>query len=88
MDRNRQYLDAIDVEVWVRRAPAADAVPVESTTLPEVSAWPELFDLKAVIAAARPEVRAAYALMRQPPRYQLYDLQADPFEFPGPVTRS
>lgn len=38
-------------------------------------------DLNAVIAASRPEVRAAYALMRQPPRYQLYDLQEDPHEF-------
>lgn len=38
-------------------------------------------DLYAVIAASRPEVKAAYALMRQPPRYQLYDLQQDPYEF-------
>ena len=33
-----------------------------------------------MIAAARPDVKAAYALMRSPPRYQLYDLQADPEE--------
>ncbi len=38
-------------------------------------------DLSAVIAASRHEVKAAYALMRQPPRYQLYDLQEDPYEF-------
>jgi N-sulfoglucosamine sulfohydrolase len=38
-------------------------------------------DLNAVITASRPEVKAAYALMRSPPRYQLYDLQADPYEF-------
>ena len=38
-------------------------------------------DLDAAIASATPEVRAAYAEMRRPPRYQLYDLQADPYEF-------
>ena len=38
-------------------------------------------DLNAVIAAAQPDVKAAYALMRRPPRFQLYDLQADPYEF-------
>jgi N-sulfoglucosamine sulfohydrolase len=38
-------------------------------------------DLHAVIAASQPDVKAAYALMRRPPRYQLYDLQADPYEF-------
>lgn len=38
-------------------------------------------DLTAVIASARQDVKAAYALMRRPPRYQLYDLQADPYEF-------
>ncbi len=38
-------------------------------------------DLNAVIAASRPEVKAAYELMRQPPRYLLYDLQEDPYEF-------
>ena len=38
-------------------------------------------DLDAVIAAARSEVRSAYALMRKPPRYQLYDLEEDPYEF-------
>jgi N-sulfoglucosamine sulfohydrolase len=42
---------------------------------------PGEFDLSAAVAAAAPEVRAAYALMRQPPRYELYDLQTDPFEF-------
>ncbi|MFZ5830077.1 MAG: sulfatase [Planctomycetota bacterium] len=34
-----------------------------------------------VIASAAPEVRAAYALMERPPRYELYDLEADPYEF-------
>ena len=38
-------------------------------------------DLDAVIAGSRPEVAAAYELMRRPPRYQLYDLQTDPYEF-------
>lgn len=38
-------------------------------------------DLHREIAQATPAVRAAYARMRQPPRYQLYDLQADPSEF-------
>ncbi|MEY3458160.1 MAG: hypothetical protein RL215_1317 [Planctomycetota bacterium] len=38
-------------------------------------------DLTATIAAAPPAVREAYALMRQPPRFELYDLQTDPFEF-------
>lgn len=33
------------------------------------------------IAAASPEVRTAYAVMEKPPRYELYDLQADPHEF-------
>lgn len=36
---------------------------------------------QAVIAAAAGEVRRAYALMRQPPRFELYDLKWDPFEF-------
>jgi N-sulfoglucosamine sulfohydrolase len=38
-------------------------------------------DLNAVIADARPDVKAAYALMHKPPRYQLYDLEQDPYEF-------
>lgn len=38
-------------------------------------------DLRAAIADAIPEVRAAYNLTRQPPRYQLYDLRSDPHEF-------
>lgn len=33
------------------------------------------------IADAAPEVRTAYAVMEKPPRYELYDLQADPHEF-------
>ncbi|HBJ83406.1 MAG TPA: sulfatase [Verrucomicrobiales bacterium] len=33
------------------------------------------------IADAAPEVRTAYAVMENPPRYELYDLQADPHEF-------
>lgn len=40
-----------------------------------------VLDLSAAIAAAPPAVRQAYALMRQPPRFELYDLQADPHEF-------
>lgn len=38
-------------------------------------------DYHAVIAKAAPEVRAAYARMRQPPRFELYDLKNDPYEF-------
>jgi N-sulfoglucosamine sulfohydrolase len=38
-------------------------------------------DLTAAIAAAPAHVRAAYARMERPPRWELYDLQADPFEF-------
>ncbi|MBI5693799.1 MAG: sulfatase [Verrucomicrobia bacterium] len=38
-------------------------------------------DLGAAIAAAPTEVRAAYARMERPPRWELYDLQTDPFEF-------
>ena len=37
--------------------------------------------LPAVIAAAPANVRGAYERMRSPPRYELYDLQADPYEF-------
>jgi N-sulfoglucosamine sulfohydrolase len=33
------------------------------------------------IAAAAPVVREAYRLMRRPPRFELYDLQTDPYEF-------
>lgn len=38
-------------------------------------------DLTNTIAQAAPQVRAAYARMRQPPQVELYDLQADPYEF-------
>ena len=38
-------------------------------------------DLTNVIAQAATEVRSAYARMRQPPQFELYDLQADPYEF-------
>ena len=38
-------------------------------------------NLPAAIAEATAEVQSAYALMRQPPRYQLYDLMQDPHEF-------
>lgn len=37
--------------------------------------------LPQAIAAASTEVRAAYAVMEKPPRYELYDLQNDPHEF-------
>lgn len=33
------------------------------------------------IAAATDEIREAYDRMRQPPRWELYDLQEDPYEF-------
>lgn len=38
-------------------------------------------DLAAAIAAAPADVRAAYARMEKPPRWELYDLQSDPHEF-------
>jgi N-sulfoglucosamine sulfohydrolase len=38
-------------------------------------------NLHAFIAQSQPEVTEAYARMRQPPRYELYDLQMDPYEF-------
>jgi N-sulfoglucosamine sulfohydrolase len=38
-------------------------------------------DLHAFTAQSQPEVKEAYARMRQPPRYELYDLQEDPYEF-------
>jgi N-sulfoglucosamine sulfohydrolase len=41
----------------------------------------ELPFVPAAVAAASPEVRAAYQLQQRPPRYELYDLQADPHEF-------
>lgn len=33
------------------------------------------------LEVAAPQVRQAYALMEKPPAWELYDLQADPFEF-------
>ena len=38
-------------------------------------------DLAAAIAAAPEPVRAAYARMQRPPRWELYDLESDPYEF-------
>ena len=35
----------------------------------------------AALPNAPKAVQAAYALMKRPPKYQLYDLQADPYEF-------
>ncbi|MBN2309271.1 MAG: sulfatase [Candidatus Hydrogenedentes bacterium] len=37
--------------------------------------------IEAALAEAPGEVRAAYALMRRPPEFELYDLQSDPYEF-------
>jgi N-sulfoglucosamine sulfohydrolase len=37
--------------------------------------------IERAIVGAAPNVRAAYALMERPPRYELYDLQSDPYEF-------
>jgi N-sulfoglucosamine sulfohydrolase len=38
-------------------------------------------DLRDAIAGATEQVKNAYARMRGPPRYELYDLEEDPFEF-------
>lgn len=38
-------------------------------------------DLRGAIRAAPEHVRAAYARMERPPRWELYDLQEDPYEF-------
>ncbi|MHC4579840.1 MAG: sulfatase/phosphatase domain-containing protein, partial [Planctomycetota bacterium] len=35
----------------------------------------------ALLSTASSQVKKAYAVMRQPPEYELYDLKADPFEF-------
>ncbi len=37
--------------------------------------------LEPALARASAEVRRAYATMRQPPEFELYDLEEDPFEF-------
>ena len=34
-----------------------------------------------LLAVASKEVKEAYQLMKKPPRYELYDLRADPYEF-------
>ncbi len=38
-------------------------------------------DPHAAVAAAAPEVRGGYQRMSQPPRFELYDLKDDPYEF-------
>lgn len=43
--------------------------------------YPGQLDLEHVIAQTEPTVRKAYEVMRIPPRYQLYDLESDPYEF-------
>jgi N-sulfoglucosamine sulfohydrolase len=45
-------------------------------------------DLSLAISQASPEVRAAYQRMRQPPRFELYDLLVDPYEFQDLVNSS
>lgn len=40
-----------------------------------------VINLHAAIAGAAPKVQAAYETARRPPRYQLFDLQKDPYEF-------
>ena len=42
----------------------------------------KFFEEKREVVAAAPEpVRSAYELMERPPAYELYDLEADPYEF-------
>lgn len=43
--------------------------------------YPGALDLQQVIESAPPSVREAYATMQAPPRYLLFDLQVDPYEF-------
>ncbi len=38
-------------------------------------------EMKEALTQAPAQVRAAYALMRKPPEFELYDLKEDPFEF-------
>ena len=66
---------------------SGDAHPDYEATLSKIvgeaklSAPTDTLDPHAAIAAASPEVREAYARMHRPPRYELYDLKADPYEF-------
>ncbi|OPZ10199.1 MAG: Sulfatase [candidate division BRC1 bacterium ADurb.BinA364] len=41
----------------------------------------EFDSVPAAVEAAPPEVREAYRRMKTPPRYELYDLRTDPYEF-------
>ena len=69
----------------IENLPAGQVHPDYPTRFASSKATPRprrtRFDLPAPSPPPQPEVRAAYAVMEQPPRYELYDLQNDPHEF-------
>ncbi|MBM3854915.1 MAG: sulfatase, partial [Verrucomicrobia bacterium] len=92
--RWRQYLftefhtHAAKTNFWPQRTVRDDRYKLIENLLPgEVNPGYEFTlghhdaDLRGAIARAPAAVRAAYARMERPPRWELYDLRADPFEF-------
>ena len=82
------HTHAAKANFWPQRAVRDDRFKLIENLLPgEVNPGYEFTlhhldaDLGAAIAAAPAEVRAAYARMEKPPRWELYDLRSDPYEF-------